>query len=35
MSKFHYTLDGARQVCLYVIHNHVAEKFISWMFSFY
>jgi predicted Ser/Thr protein kinase len=29
MSKFHYTLDGARQVCLYVIHNHVAEKFIS------
>jgi len=27
VKKFKYTIEGAKQVCLYVIHNKVAEKF--------
>ncbi len=27
MSKFGYSEDGARQVCLYALHNHIPEKF--------
>ncbi len=27
VSKFSYTEDGARQVCLYALHNKISEKF--------
>lgn len=29
MSKHKYSQDGACQVCLYVLHNRIAEKFLS------